>query len=382
MHLHHYFHPNQLYLTLETLLKTQNRLDNIELPRSSYPNFSSFVDTTVFNRKSNNSLTLNWDITSISTVVRRREIIKPLKESEKIDCYKDLFTSFSEYLKSKNDITDENVDQIPLTITLSNTKSQAKNLESIINQYISLFVDDELVGNGRDINFNTHLDIFREYMDKVLRIYNPKYVLISPKDLTGLLKEKYSFVNEEFTDYKFMEMVMTLWIARIIDVYDLEIEYKDNKYNYSVTVGLKETNSLSNETIRERFKLANTRSIFVMPTDRSYTYENSQLIFRLTDGSTDQFDFSRAEKSRKMFEAFYDLWKKDNSGEYSIEQICRSYKQINKEPLEQTTKIGETVTNIRTTIIEPKHRIKDNVEWRFERKLGTWIFKIMMKSSN
>ncbi|MFZ5534606.1 MAG: hypothetical protein ACOY3M_00400 [Patescibacteria group bacterium] len=382
MHLHHFFHPNQLYLTLETLLKTKNRLDNIELPRSSYPNFSSFVDTTVFNRKSNNSLSILWDIASISTVVRRREIIRPLKEADKIECYKDLFSSFSKYLKSKNDIKSENVDQIPLTITLSNTKTQAKHLESIINQYISLFVDDELVGNGRDINFNTHLDIFREYMDKVLRIYNPKYLLISPKDLMGLLKEKYSFVNEEYTDYKFMEMVMTLWIARVIDVYDLEIEYKDNKYNYSVTIALKETNSLSNETIRERFKLSSTRSLFVTPTDRSYTYENSQLIFRLTDGSTDQFDFSRADKSRKMFEAFWDLWKKDNTGRYTIKQICESYKLVNKEEIEVVTKIGETVTNIRSTIIEPKHRIKDNVEWQFDRKKNLWIFRILMKRSN
>lgn len=381
MHAHHFFNQNQLYLALETLLKTKNRVDDIELPNSSYPNFSSFVDSTVFNRKSNNSLSINWNIKSINAIVRRKEIIKPLKEIERVQSYQDLFDSFMDYLKSEEHVKDDELGQIPMSLVLQNTKEQSGKLGNIIQQYVRLFIDDELIGNGRDVSFTAHLEIFREYLDKVLHVFNPKYLRISPNDLMDQLKEKYVFVSEAETEYRFMEMVMTLWMARAIDIYDLEIIYKDNKYNYTATIALK-VKTLTNDSIREKFKLSKSESVFVVPMDRLYIYENSQLIFRLTDGSTDQFDFSRAEKSRKMFEAFWELWKSDESGEYTIKRICEMYKKINKEVLEQTTKIGETVTNIRTTIIEPKHRIKDNIEWHYDRKNQTWIFRIVMRNKN
>ena len=383
MHVHHYFHPNQVYLTLETLLKSKNRLQNIELPKSSYPNFPEFVDTTVFNKKSNNSLSIAWDVKSISSVVRRQEISKPVGNEDGIVSYESLYGSFSEYLQSFKDMNLVDLNKLPLTITLENSIDQTKKLQKILKQYIELFAEDELFGTGKDVSFEAHINIFREYLDKVLKVYNPKYLQISNNDLTELLKEKHSFINETNTDYKFIEMVAMLWFADIIDIYYLEIGYQNNKYNYNVTLALKNSNLISSDYIKERLHMApSATSVVILPIDRSYMYENAQLMFRLSDGSTDQLDFSRADKSRMMFEAFWDLWKKDNSGEYTIKQICDSYKRVNKEDLEMVTKIGETVTNIRSTILEPKHRIKDNIEWRFDRKRGVWIFRINSKVNN
>jgi len=383
MHIHHYFHPNQVYLTLETLLKSKNRLQNIELPRGSYPNFPMFVDTTVFNKKSNNSLSILWNIKSVSAVVQRQEISKSLDTEKGIESYESLYGMFSEYLQSNKDVKTENIDKLPLTITLENSIDQTTKLQKILEQYIRFFADNELFGTGKDVSFEAHIDIFKEYLNKVLKVYNPKYLQISNNDLAELLKEKHSFINETNTDYKFIEMVAMLWLAGIIDIYYLEVEYKNDKYNYNVTLALKNSELISSDYIREQLHVGlSKKSMVVLPIDRTYVYENAQLMFRLSDGSTDQLDFSRAEKSRMMFEAFWDLWKKDTSGEYTVTQICQSYKRVNKEELEMVTKIGETVTNIRSTILEPKHRIKDNIEWRFDRKRGVWIFRINSKVNN
>jgi hypothetical protein len=384
MHTHHYFHANQVYLSLETLLKSKNSLQNIELPRSTYPNFSDFVDSTVFNKKSNNSLSISWNLDSVSAVVRRQEISKHLGNNDKIEDFDSLYQLFSRYLTSLKDLKIENIDKLPMTIILKNSSDQTKRLQNILKQYITLFVNDDLCGTGKDVSFEAHMDIFREYLNKVLKVYNPKYFLISNQELAGLLKEKYGFINETITDYKFIEMVSLLWFSEVIRIYDLTINYENNKYNYTVTVALNK-DLLTNEYIKEKLNIHSVSSFESMPMNRSFNYENSQLRFRLSDGSTDQFDFSKAIKSRIIFETFWELWKKDNSGEYSIKQVAESYKLVTsniKVDSDLLSRIGEIVSNVRSTIIEPKDKIKDNIEWHFERKRGIWIFRILNKVNN
>lgn len=380
--LHHYFHPNQIYLTLETLLKTRKRLQDVELPRGSYPNFPEFVDTTVFNRKSNNSLTIAWELNSVNTVINRTEIKRSLNQTGEIDCYKDLLVYFTAYLKSQRDIKVADFEKLPLSLTLSNSKESSGKLQKILDDYIKLFAEDELFGTGKDISFSAHIEIFREYLSKV-RVFNPKYLLISPNDLTGLLQEKYSVVNEYKADYKFIEMVTVLWLAEIIDIYYLEIDYKNNKYNYSVTLALKNINYLSVDFIKEKLKLPSiSKSLYTLPIDRQYIYENQRLIFKLTDGSSDQLDFSKAKIMRKMFEAFYELWKKDSKGEYNVGEISKSYKRVNNKELDTSTEIGEIVSNIRSTIIYPKYHIRELIEWKYNRARGLWIFRIKSNATN
>lgn len=123
------------------------------------------------------------------------------------------------------------------------------------------------------------------------------------------------------------------------------------------------------EALRKFLKIENH------PKDRDYWYEGEQLKFRLAGGGTDQFDFSKAKKSRKMFETFWTLWNSDASGEYQVNQIITKYKELFKETLE-SGRIGEIVSNIRPSIINPKPLIKDRIEWRYVHKNKTWIFKI------
>lgn len=111
------------------------------------------------------------------------------------------------------------------------------------------------------------------------------------------------------------------------------------------------------------------------PKDRDYWYEDRQLKFRLAGGGTDQFDFTKAEMSRKIFETFWTLWNSSASGEYQVSQVISKYNELFKETLE-SGRIGEIVSNIRASIINPKPVIKDRLEWRFDRKNKSWIFKI------
>lgn len=111
------------------------------------------------------------------------------------------------------------------------------------------------------------------------------------------------------------------------------------------------------------------------PIDRKYWYANRQLQFRMTDGGVDGFDFSKAEISRKLFEAFYDLWKSDGVGDYAVADIAKIYKKLHHEDL-IVGRIGEIVSNIRPSIINPKTSISKGIEWRSKRTGSRWIFKI------
>ena len=94
------------------------------------------------------------------------------------------------------------------------------------------------------------------------------------------------------------------------------------------------------------------------PAERDQWYEDGQLKFRLKSGGIDQSDFSKAATSKKLFETFWRLWSEDGKGEYSRSQIAQKYKELFHEDL-IIGKIGEIVSNIRSSMINPKPTIKD-----------------------
>lgn len=133
---------------------------------------------------------------------------------------------------------------------------------------------------------------------------------------------------------------------------------------------------LINKTNLKKFIDSISKSVLVdAPIDRKYWYDNRKLQFRLVDGSIDSFDFSKAEISRKLFEAFYELWRADGSGEYLITEVAQIYKKLHHEDL-IVGRIGEIVSNIRHSIINPKTSISKGIEWRSNGKGSRWIFKI------
>lgn len=161
------------------------------------------------------------------------------------------------------------------------------------------------------------------------------------------------------------------------DLYREVIDYNefDRKINY-IEITLQDL-----EEIRSIVKqqIGDIREIKT-PEERDCWYENEQLRFRLADGGTDQFDFSKAKIARKLFEAFWFLWMGDRKEEYSREQIIKKYKELHNEDL-KISKIGEIVSNIRQPIINPKKLIKDRIELKFNKQRGLWIFKIFPLSS-
>lgn len=110
------------------------------------------------------------------------------------------------------------------------------------------------------------------------------------------------------------------------------------------------------------------------PQEMGYWYSSGQLKFRLSNGEVDQFDFSKADLSRKVFESFWNLWKGDGEGKYSKEQIIDEYKKSFGTELE-SGRIGEIISNIRASIIYPKKQIKNRLVWKFNRKNQKWLFR-------
>lgn len=116
--------------------------------------------------------------------------------------------------------------------------------------------------------------------------------------------------------------------------------------------------------------------IIQAPIERDYWYEGGQLKFKLADGSIDQLDFSKARVSKKLFEAFWSLWQSDGTGRYSSAIVIQTYMKLHKGEELGAGRIGEIVSNIRPSIINPKITLKNRLEWQFDRKTNEWIFKV------
>lgn len=136
----------------------------------------------------------------------------------------------------------------------------------------------------------------------------------------------------------------------------------------AVLINVKNLNKFLTKFCNDRFIKA--------PSDRDHWYEHKKLNFRLTDGSTDDFDFSTADVLRKTFETFWELWIGDGVGGYTRQQIIEKYNQLFKDKELHSGLIGDRVGNIRRTILNTKPLIKNRVEWRFDFKEKIWVFKI------
>lgn len=113
-----------------------------------------------------------------------------------------------------------------------------------------------------------------------------------------------------------------------------------------------------------------------IPEGKDYIYQNRQLFFRLVDGGIDEFDFSKAKIARDVFETFYNLWIADGIGSYSVKDVVKKFRIMFKGEELSESRIGEIVSNIRASIINPKPTISDRIEWRYDRHDKKWIFKI------
>lgn len=134
---------------------------------------------------------------------------------------------------------------------------------------------------------------------------------------------------------------------------------------------------LVNKKMLENFINSFSKSIQIKALiDRDYWYEDKQLRFRLKNGAIDQFDFSKAKVSRKIFETFFTLWQNDGVGTYRVGDIVKEYSKIFKKEYLLANRIGEIVSNIRASIINPKSLISNRIEWQFDRKNKQWIFRI------
>ncbi|OGK11318.1 hypothetical protein A2768_01510 [Candidatus Roizmanbacteria bacterium RIFCSPHIGHO2_01_FULL_37_16] len=109
---------------------------------------------------------------------------------------------------------------------------------------------------------------------------------------------------------------------------------------------------------------------------KKYWYENGRLTFKLPTGSFDQINFSKAEKSKKVFEAFWYLWEKGEKGEYNKQQVLDMYKRLHNESPWNRNAIGVTVSNIKSKIIGQKSFIFKKIEWQFDYHKQKWIFRI------
>lgn len=167
-------------------------------------------------------------------------------------------------------------------------------------------------------------------------------------------KEDKLFFNHYFNRELFLRHFLKVNMHLVLS---LQYSVKNKTINsIKLKEGVKLNTSLNNKKIQD------------------YRYENKQLQFMLTDETIDSFDFSKSNEGEPIFETFYNLWKTENIGEYSLEEIKDRYKKDHGVEIRED--FSTIISNIRSSIISPKNNIKDRIIWKFDRSRNLWIFKI------
>jgi hypothetical protein len=368
----HQIHPLYLYLALKYITGEIKYGDELKIERRDFPPWETVIMSILFPPFALEDQIL-WKINRILISTRGKEYEVNKSELKKIPRYKELV----EYLFIKYKLSKETVDKAGLYIYFEATLEFTKYLNGVLSKYSAIYVNDTIgVTASNSYSFEKQLNIFKTYVDKISNVQNIKHFEIDIQDLYKTAdndKKKYSM--------DFYSFMLALYYAKCINISSVTYPFKRGStrlYKYGMSIGIVDLNGLNLITIRERLGLPEVKkSFFVLPQDQKYFYDHDTkaLIFQLSGGSSDQFDFSRAKISRKVFEAFWNLWKKNNNGEYSRDEVCAMYKKLHNEPI-LPARVGEIVSNIRSTIINPKILIKDKLEWGFDQDKQCWIFRI------
>ncbi|MFC1710404.1 hypothetical protein ACFL0F_01965 [Patescibacteria group bacterium] len=189
-----------------------------------------------------------------------------------------------------------------------------------------------------------------------------KIVLIKPRQ--GVSPKNY--MNRGFYIYQLVDLPLLLEKSGVLKITDK----KENDFPrpLKTVMGI-----IDREKAGELIAAFKSKVIF--PPGRDCIYENQTLFIKLKDGSSYPTNFSSAEKSRKVFEAFWTLWKVSGTKSYSRDEIVKNYKKIHNETIEHRG-IAVTISNIRGTFIEGKP-LQSRITWKYDNKTQAWIFQIL-----
>lgn len=243
-----------------------------------------------------------------------------------------------------------------------------------LRRYLKFFVQNQILFSKNTLSFEKTFAIFKKLLSD-LENENSGLIRITQKDLKESFKKHYSELSEIEYQIPFWEMVATLWVSLITEIYH---ERKFDPQNHQVVLSFTDLNELSINGIRQTFflpEINETQRKVQTPDQRNIWYEDGVLHFKDRSGGEKIIDMSTAYTQKKLFDTMWSLWTKGTNNKYylSKEQIFSTYKKINNlksnSAVEEeigSTKLGKIVANIRMKFMDKS--LDKQLTWNYKKK--------------
>lgn len=104
----------------------------------------------------------------------------------------------------------------------------------------------------------------------------------------------------------------------------------------------------------------------------SFIYQNKCLNFTLADGSNVPVDFSTSPGLRKVFEVFWEMWRRDSQRRFTMQEALDAYKELFKEETDSHI-FGNRIHQIRNTKISKKSELENRFQLDYNKDSKDWL---------
>lgn len=252
-----------------------------------------------------------------------------------------------------------------------------------LRKYLRFFVQDQILFDENTLSFEKTFAVFKKLISD-LENENNGPIRLTSNDLNETLKAYYPELGSIQFKIPFWEMVATLWVSWITEIYhERRFDIKNHQVVISLTTDM---NEFSINGIRQTFylpEIKETQQRIKPPEQRNIWYEDDVLHFKNKSGGEKTINMVTADSQRKLFNAFWDLWKHGKATNYAFtnDQIFMAYKKTNnmKSIAEVQEEIGNTrLGKIKGNIVQKFERngLKEQLTWDYLKKSKKYYFNL------
>ncbi len=352
-----------LFVVLKYFLRKPFNRSELIIKKDSVPDVVEFIDTSFFIQNYSQTA-IRWKLKTVYFEYEGKKLVLEGKALEEVHCFYDIRFYFNRLLQKSEDhlLPVEN-----FGFGIDTNSNFLEDTENRVKLYVSSFVNDRL---RTEMSYEKHLSIFKQYIDDNSKDININYFHVDRKSFSKYLNKK------QIEEWRFLEFMVSLFIAKVIEIHSMDYQNTSKLRNYVLTVGVTSLFSLEENNIRKKIGISDKKIFIKAPQDRRYWYEDNQFNYRLFHGGLSSVVFKPKKINTYTFLAFYELFRKDGTGEYTVEEVCKSYKKVSNGGSIMPREIGDKVSNIRDKKFKDAEDIREKIEWEFSVPKNKWIFRI------
>jgi hypothetical protein len=229
-----------------------------------------------------------------------------------------------------------------------------------------------------NLSFEQHIKVLNKYIATLLDQFFLGEVELDQRELLEIVLLHHPNKHKAAQDFRFLDLLLALWFAELISIHDLTFYQYGGKTYYRAHIEFADFDNqqqVFNTKLVEQYFEVKTQNKHLKRTE-PYFDSKGQFFITTKDGMSEVVDFSKALKSRRLFQAFFELWSVDpnEDGRYTSTQIRAKYKELFSLDISHE-EIGKIKANALTKI-KAKELASKLVHWGYDKATETWLFSI------